>query len=66
MPAANSRTKPRRRNTHKAKLTADQVRAIRSTHLAYVRGYGYLADMYNVGASTIRDIVTFQTWRHVP
>ena len=51
--------------TRRAILTDSQVKEIRKDHLAYVRGYGYLAKKYGVGNSTIRDIVTFRTRKKV-
>jgi len=53
------------RNQHRIKLTDAQVREIRNLHLAYVRGYGYLANKFNCGVSTVRDIVTFRTRKNV-
>lgn len=46
---------------HRAKLTNDQVKAMRNEHLAYVRGYETLAKKYNCGISTARDICTYRT-----
>lgn len=46
---------------HRAKLTYDQVKAIRKSHLAYVIGYETLAKRFNCGVSTVRDIVTYRT-----
>lgn len=46
---------------HKAKLTNAQVKQMRAEHLAYIRGYGYLANKYGCGVSTARDIVNFYT-----
>ena len=50
-------------NHHRAKLTDSQVREIRSRHMPYAKGFGYksLADEYQVGVSTIRDICTYRT-----
>lgn len=50
---------------HRAKLSAEQVRAMRKEHLAYVRGYDYLAKKYGCGLSTARDICTYRTRRNV-
>lgn len=46
---------------HRAKLSYEQVREIRKTHLAYVVGYETLAKRFNCGASTIRDICRYRT-----
>jgi hypothetical protein len=46
---------------HRAKLTNDQVKAMRKEHLAYVRGYETLARKFNCGISTARDICTYRT-----
>lgn len=51
--------------TRRRKLTPEQVLEIRSQYLAYVRGYGTLAKIYQVGESTIRDIVQFATYINV-
>lgn len=53
------------RNQHRIKVSDDQVREMRKLHLAYVRGYGYLAARFNCGVSTVRDIVTFRTRKSV-
>lgn len=47
----------------KATLTDDQVRAIRAEHVPrkHGKGYGALAKKYQVGESTIRDIVNYYT-----
>lgn len=44
-------------------LTDAQVREIRASHMAYIkgRGYGAIAKRYGVGESTIRDIITMRT-----
>jgi hypothetical protein len=44
------------------KVTEDQVRAIRSSHLTQVK----LAAIYNVSDVTINNIRTRKTWKHVP
>lgn len=50
--------------TRRRKFTLAQVAAIRAEHLAYVKGRGYLslARKCGVGASTIRDLVTYRTY----
>jgi len=53
------------RNQHRIKVSDDQVREMRKLHLAYVRGYGYLAARFNCGVSTVRDIVTFRTRKNI-
>lgn len=47
----------------KAALTDEQVEAIRAEHAPrkHGKGYGSLAKKYNVGESTIRDIVNYFT-----
>ena len=49
---------------HNARLTDEDVRLIRALSTA---GLGYLtiARKFLVGASTVRDVVTYRTWRHV-
>ena len=51
--------------TRRRKLTPEQVLEIRAKYLAYVCGYGTLAKIYQVGESTIRDIVQFATYINV-
>ena len=60
------RHRPRRGNTHhNAKLDGGDVRMIRIMHK---RGHSvkFLAEYNNVSAGTIRDIVAYKRWRHVP
>jgi hypothetical protein len=45
----------------RATLTDAQVREIRALYLPHVRGYLTLARQFGVGASTVRDIVTYRT-----
>lgn len=58
---------PRGERQHNARLTPDIVRALRAEHMAYIRGRGYsaLAKRYGVAWPTVRDVVTYRTWRHV-
>jgi Mor family transcriptional regulator len=53
--------------TRRRSLTDSQVSEIRSAHLAYIRGRGYesLAKKYGVGASTIRDVITYRSYQWV-
>ncbi len=51
----------RRKQHHRAKLSAEQVIAMRAEYLPYVRGYGWLARKYVCGVSTARDICTMRT-----
>ena len=53
--------------TRRAKLTDDDVRAIRIKHMAYIRGRGYkaMAKQYGVSESCIRDVVTYRTRQFV-
>lgn len=48
--------------TRRRVLTDSQVRAIRAAHRPGERGSGYesLALLFGVGASTIRDIITYR------
>ena len=48
---------------HNARLTGGDVRLIRALS---ADGLGYLtiARKFGVGASTVRDVVTYRTWRH--
>lgn len=46
---------------HRAKLTNEQVKAMRAEYMAYIRGYEYLAKKYGCGISTARDICTYRT-----
>lgn len=50
---------------HRAKLTDDQVRQMRAEHKPWVVGYETLADKYNCGVSTARDICTYRTRKNV-
>lgn len=57
-------TRPlKRRNAlhHRAKLTAEQVRQMRSEYRAFVFGYEKLAEKFGCGISTARDIITYRT-----
>lgn len=51
--------------TRRAIFQPDQVKQIRKEHIAYLIGYETLAKKYNCGASTIRDMVTYRTYRWV-
>jgi hypothetical protein len=46
---------------HRAKLTDDQVRAMRAEYVPYVFSIRALARKYGCGLSTARDIVTYAT-----
>lgn len=52
---------------HNAKLTADQIREIRSDCVRYVRGksVGAMARRYSVDRSTIIAVLNGSTWGHV-
>ena len=50
---------------YRARLTADKVRRIRAAYFPPFAGYGRLAKEFGVGESTIRDVITYRTWRHV-
>lgn len=47
-----------------SRLTADDVRLIRAVHAEGI-GYWKLAHKFDVGMSTIRDVCTFRTWKHI-
>lgn len=49
-----------------AKLTEEQVVAIRAAHAAGNRTYKGLAYEYGVALMTVRGIVLRRTWTHVP
>lgn len=57
----------RRRGEHNgmAKLTSDQVLAIREEYLPHECGYRTLANRYQVTPANIKAIVKRQTWKHV-
>lgn len=51
---------------HKAKLTDEQVKDMRKLYQSWKaaksrKGYEALADLFNCGVSTARDIVTYRT-----
>ena len=50
---------------HRAKLTKEQVKAIRADYKPWVFGYASLAKKYGAGISTIRDICTYRTRKNV-
>ena len=45
----------------KAKLTDQQVKEMRAIYESGGIGYGFLADYFKCGASTVRDIVQYRT-----
>lgn len=45
----------------RAKLTDEQVKAIRKAYKPYVVGYEMLARQFGCGVSTVRDICTYRT-----
>lgn len=45
----------------KAKLTSEQVAEMRAIYETGGKGYGFLAEIYKCGASTVRDIVQYRT-----
>jgi len=45
----------------KARLTDEQVREIRYQREAHNRSYGWLAQRFGCGESTIRDIIKYKT-----
>ena len=46
---------------HRAKLSDEQVRAIRRMHSTGTIGYRLLAKAMKCGIATVRDIVTYRT-----
>lgn len=50
---------------HQAKLTDQLVRDIRAMHLPYIRGYGLIGKHFGVPTSTVKDVCTYRTWKHV-
>ena len=58
---------PQRSGTahYKARLTPELVRTLRAEHFAYVTGYATLGRRYGLPWATVRDVVTYRTWRHV-
>ncbi len=68
MTAKDSRTKTGYQTGeqhHQSKLTDDLVRAMRAMHLPYVRGYGHVGKHFHVPVSTVKDVCTYRTWKHV-
>lgn len=51
---------------HYAKLTDDKVRRIRMLRIAYRYTIKELAELFEVGKTTIRDVIDRHTWKHVP
>ena len=45
----------------KAKLTSEHVAEMRAIYETGGKGYGFLADVFKCGASTVRDIVQYRT-----
>ena len=46
---------------HRSKLTSEQVAEMRAIYETGGKGYGFLADVFKCGASTVRDIVQYRT-----
>jgi hypothetical protein len=46
---------------HRSKLTSEQVAEMRAIYETGGKGYGFLAEIYKCGASTVRDIVQYRT-----
>lgn len=46
---------------HRSKLTSEQVAEMRAVYETGGKGYGFLAEVYKCGASTVRDIVQYRT-----
>lgn len=45
----------------KAKLTSEQVAEMRAIYETGGKGYGFLAEIFKCGTSTVRDIVQYRT-----
>lgn len=60
-------THPRGEHHQYAKLTAVAVSDIRANYLAFVNGrtLGAFAKKYGVHESTVRDVLSYKSWRHV-
>jgi hypothetical protein len=46
---------------HRSKLTSEQVAEMRAIYETGGKGYGFLADVFKCGTSTVRDIVQYRT-----
>lgn len=46
---------------HRSKLSSAQVAEMRAIYETGGKGYGFLAEVYKCGASTVRDIVQYRT-----
>ena len=46
---------------HRARLTTDEVKEMRWLRDEYAMSYSKLAERFNCGVSTVRDIVTYRT-----
>lgn len=46
---------------HRSKLTSEQVAEMRAIYETGGKGYGFLAEIFKCGTSTIRDIVQYRT-----
>lgn len=57
--------RPLGEGTKKSKLTDDIVRYMRLLHAKHGHSYNDLAKKFNVGHSTVRDVITYRTWIHV-
>lgn len=51
---------------HAAKITVDDVVAIRREYANGGKTYAPIAEKYGLSPSTIGDIITRKTWRHIP
>ena len=51
---------------HKAKLTEKDVRYIRKNYQANVKGYGFFAKKFGVSISSVRDVLSYRSWKRVP
>lgn len=46
---------------HRSKLTSEQVAELRAIYETGGNGYGFLAEIFKCGTSTVREIVQYRT-----
>jgi len=51
---------------HLSKLTEEDVRQIRQVYIKGIVGYGTIGKQFGVDRDTIKEIVTYETWKHIP
>lgn len=52
-------------NNHNAVLTKEMVKKLRAEYVPWVNGYKKLSIKYNIPIMTIRDCVTYHTYKNV-